>query len=278
MLVGGSVDFVRSGWEINVAQVETPGRSAPSDFLSVRAAHRLRGHSTTLGMLLSYPAVNVGLVYHFPFWMDYDINHALDSNLLPPVRLVTEPGTRMRFPTSYAAGVAWRPNSEWTLAADLTRDEWSRTTVDRLPGQDRPTNFFDELPEDRTSTRDTLTLAVGAERLFRGQDRVIPLRFGFAYEPQGDMNPVTRDPVNIVLVSAGGGFNTNQLKLDLAFQVRWASSRQAVTLGVSNALEGVYDAVGVTYQREWRIKLSAIYRIADTDKLRGLLKRVFVGS
>jgi hypothetical protein len=38
------------------------------------------------------------------------------------------------------------------------------------------------------------------------------------------------------------------------------------------------DALGHNRGREWRVKVSMIYRVTDTDKLRGLLKRVFVGS
>lgn len=278
LLLGGSLDFVRSGWATTLSLVETPGRSAPSDFGFLTERNRLRGHSGTFGMLLTHRTVNVGLVYHLPFWMRYDIARTIESNLQPPRSQLSEPGTRMRFPTSVAAGLAWRPRSDWTLAADVTRDEWSRTTVDRDPSSPVPTNFFDNLPEDRTGTRDTWTLAVGAERLFRSGEHLVPLRFGFAHEPQGGMDPVTRDPVNVTMLSAGGGFNTNAVKLDVAVQVRWAHYRIAETLSIGNALDGVRDATGVAYQREWRLKLSLIYRVTDTEKLRSLVKRVFVGS
>jgi hypothetical protein len=278
LLLGGNLDLVRGDWSVDFTQVETPGRPAPSDFLAFHQGNRLRGHGATLGTLLTYPAVNVGFVYHFPVWMDYDLTTSIVSNLAEPKSLRTAPGTRMRFPASYAAGVSWRPSSDWTIAADVTRDEWSRTSVDRLPDSTVRSNFFDGLPEDRTATRDTVTLAAGAERLLRGAAHVVPVRFGIAYEPQGGMDPVTRDPVNVLMVATGAGYNTNQVKLDAAFELRWARYRLVQPLGVSDQLAEVANAEGITSQREWRLKLSVIYRVADTDKLRGLVRRVFVGS
>jgi len=35
------------------------------------------------------------------------------------------------------------------------------------------------------------------------------------------------------------------------------------------------DAIGRATLREWRIKVSAIYRIPDTEKLRSLIRRIF---
>jgi hypothetical protein len=119
---------------VDVAQVETPGRTAASDFLSIGQGHRLEGHSFTVGTLLTYPSLNVGLVYHFPFWMDYDITQAVESNLQPPTRVVLGAGTRMRFPRSIAGGLAWRPSSDWTLARTSRTTNGPRTTVDKLPG------------------------------------------------------------------------------------------------------------------------------------------------
>jgi hypothetical protein len=46
---------------------------------------------------------------------------------------------------------------------------------------------------------------------------------------------------------------------------------------VQTALAGgpVRDGIGQARTREWRVKLSAIYRLPDTDKLRGFLRRIF---
>jgi hypothetical protein len=116
---------------------------------------------------------------------------------------------------------------------------------------------------------------LGAERLVVRDGFVVPLRIGFAWEPQGAMDPITRDPVDYHMAAAGAGYNTNSFKFDLAVQLRWASYDQSEPLSVPAVATGAPDAVGRAAAREWRIKLSAIYRMADTDALRGVLRRIF---
>jgi hypothetical protein len=124
-----------------------------------------------------------------------------------------------------------------------------------------PINFFDNMPPEFTTTRDTTSFNVGAEHLLLREGSVIPLRLGFAWEPQGPMDPYTRDPVDFLLLAAGGGFNTNSLKFDAAVQYRWGGIRATQTYTVAGMLDDVPDASGQIRTREWRIKVSAIYRI-----------------
>jgi long-subunit fatty acid transport protein len=177
-----------------------------------------------------------------------------------------------------ALGVAWRPAPRWTLAFDLTRDEWRDSLIEGLPGVPFPVSLFDGLPREDSSTRDTISLNAGAEHLFQHGAFVVPLRLGVAYEPQGAMHPVTRDPVDYVVFAGGTGYNTNSVKFDVAVQYRWANYRSGETVSVAGFLRGFEsDALGHVRSREWRIKLSVIYRITDTEWLRGLLRKVFVG-
>jgi hypothetical protein len=106
---------------------------------------------------------------------------------------------------------------------------------------------------------------------------VIPLRLGFGWEPQGAMDPVTRDPLDFLFVSGGGGYNTNRFKFDAAVQYRWGGFRVSDVLSVGTALAGGFarDALGRASSHEWRMKVSAIYRIPDTEKLRGILRKIF---
>jgi long-subunit fatty acid transport protein len=278
LLLGGSLDFARGDWEQSLVVAQAPGLEGHSDFLAAENQQQLRGHNFNLGLLLVYPKLNVGLVYHAPAWLDYREDVRLDTSLFEPVQSSSAPGARFRYPLSFALGVAVRPSPDWTLSADLTRDEWAQTVVEGLSEGSGPTNFFDGLPQDRTSTRDVFSLNVGAERLVRGDGFVVPIRFGFAWEPQGPIDPVLRDPVAFGMVSAGSGYNTNRFKLDAAFQYRWSHSRQAAQLGLGAVLAGIPDAVGPVQQDEWRLKLSVIVRVTDTEKLHGLLHRVFVGE
>ena len=48
-------------------------------------------------------------------------------------------------------------------------------------------------------------------------------------------------------------------------------------LSVGTALAGGLDGVaeGRATSREWRVKVSAIHRVQDTEKLRGILRKIF---
>ena len=115
----------------------------------------------------------------------------------------------------------------------------------------------------------------GAERLFAGDGFVVPLRFGLAWEPQGARDPYTRDPVDFVMFALGTGYNTNSLKFDAAFQYRWASFESAAALGPGQQLGLLPSVVGERTNSQWRLKLSLILRLTDTDKLKRTLGKVF---
>jgi hypothetical protein len=273
--LGGSVDLWRGDWTERVTLVETSGSA--SDFILLSASNRIRGHNAAAGLLLAYPAWNVGLVYHSPFWSSYRIHRELRSSRTPPVTLDGGETPRFRFPRSMGAGVAWRPAPRWMVALDLNHDRWTELVVDRIPGQPGPRNFFDELPPELSGTRDTLALNLGAERLFVREGSVLPVRAGFAWEPQGGMDPATRDPVEYLVLAGGGGFNTNRIKFDAAVQYRWGGFRTSQVLSVGTALgeRSGPDAVGRAHNHEWRVKVSVIYRMQDTERLRGLLRMIF---
>jgi hypothetical protein len=88
---------------------------------------------------------------------------------------------------------------------------------------------------------------------------------------------VTQDPVNYFLFSAGTGFNTNRFKLDAAVQYRRASffTSQVLTAETAMASPFARDFIGRADSYEWRLKVSAIYRIQDTEKLREILRKIF---
>jgi hypothetical protein len=140
-------------------------------------------------------------------------------------------------------------------------------------------NIFDNLPKNLTSTRDTLSVNAGAEHLFSGDGYVVPLRFGAAWEPQGARSPFTRDPVNYVMLAAGTGYNTNSLKFDAAFQFRRTHFLDGADFGVAEpGAATLPSAVGERVNREWRVKLSLILRMTDTDKLGRTIRRIFGGG
>jgi hypothetical protein len=277
LAVGASFNLWRGRWDERVAVVEDPGAPAASAFFMADSHVRLRGHNLAAGVLLTYPAWNVGLVYHEPFWTSYHLSGQSRSTVAEP-QAVDTPAARFRLPRSIGAGVARRLGPRWTAAMALTHDQWTDALVDRLPGQDGPRNFFDQAPPEFSTTRDTLSFNAGVEHLVVREGSVVPLRMGFGLEPQGAMDPSTRDPVTYRLLSAGAGYNTNRFKLDAAVQYRWESFRSSDFFSVNRLVQGggsTPEATGRAAAREWRLKVSVIYRVADTDKLKGVLRRIF---
>lgn len=272
---GLSVDWWRGDWVgSNLLLQQTVGEPR-TVFRSTQQHSRMRGANLSAGLLLHYPRLQVGLVYHAPFDSRFDVRGETLLAQGPPQSVATDGRTRLGFGHSIGAGVAWRARPRLTLALDLTWDQWSRAELRDYLGSAEPLNFFDLLPRARSSVRDTLSLNLGVERLVQHPGFIVPLRFGLAYEPQGSMDPILRDPVDFVMLAAGAGFNTNSVKFDAALQYRFARSRTSEAL----TLEGVPlvfpDAYGVQRVGEWRFKVSGIFRLTDGEAFGRLLKRVF---
>jgi len=285
LALGGSFNFWRGDWTSanDFSETLLQGSPSPPRFQSWRETDRARGESFSLGMLLTYPRWSVGLLYQDPLRSDFTQSLAMTQSVAPVALPVSQTGAvlartlegSVRFPRALGVGAAWRPAQGWTLALDLTWDDWSDATLDSpLTGR---VNFFDELPEERTSTRDTTSVNAGAERLFSREGFVVPLRFGVGFEPQGPRSPYTRDPVDFVMLAVGTGYNTNSLKLDAAFQFRWAHVQDGGNFGLEPWQTLLPPAVGERGVKEWRLKLSLILRATDTEKLRRTVRKVFGG-
>ena len=273
LALGGTFNLWRGDWTEDAAISETlVGGLDPPAFGTTSQANSLRGESFSLGLMLTYPRWSVGLVYQSPLHSDFSGQASVTRSTPPPIPPQAI-SSILRFPQAWGVGGAWRPAAQWTVALDLTWDDWSETVLD-LPSTG-PVNLFDGLPQDQTSTRDTLSVNAGAERLFLGEGFVVPLRFGAAWEPQGARSPYTRDPVSFVMLALGTGYNTNSLKFDAAFQYRWANFQDGANFGLYGGQPLLPTAVGEHGVQEWRLKFSVILRITDTDKLRRTVKKVF---
>lgn len=270
--VGGAANFWRGDWSVESFASETrPDASAPPRFGHHRQQSRIRGETFAAGLLLTDPRWSAGVVYQTP--LDSSFDTTIEGSSSDEAPSVIRHSGRLHFARAYGFGGAFRPTPGWTVALDLTWDEWRESTLEET-GQP-PINFFDSLPPERTATRDTLSINAGAERLIYGDGFVVPIRFGAAWEPQGARNPYTRDGVDFAMLALGTGYNTNSLKFDAAAQYRWAHFRDGGAFGV-----GAYDpmrpeAVGDRTAKEWRVKISVIVRIIDTEKLRDVARRVF---
>jgi hypothetical protein len=274
LALGVSGDFWRGGWTDRTTLVESP--AGDGAFFATSTNIRLRGQSLSGGLLLTYPSWNVGLVYHAPFWSAFHIKGQILGPGREPSRLDAA-GPRFRLPRSVGAGVARRFGAQWMVSAALTHDQWTDALLDRRPGEPEAVNFFDNAPPELSTTRDTLSVNAGVEHLLLREGFVVPLRFGAGWEPQGGTDPLTRDPVSFLLLSAGAGYNTNRFKFDAAVQYRRGDFLVSDIYSVATAETGGFgrDGVGRAATREWRFKVSAIYRLADTDALKSGIKRIF---
>jgi long-subunit fatty acid transport protein len=235
----------------------------------------VRGNNVSLGLMLTYPRWSVGLLYQLPLRARYTNSASVTPSADAPVTPARArfDGTLL-FPRALGVGGAWRPATRWTVDLDLTWDDWSEAVLDSPATGE--ISIFDNLPKSLSSTRDTLSVNAGAEHLFSGDGYVVPMRFGAAWEPQGARSPYTRDPVNYVMLAAGTGYNTNSLKFDAALQFRWGHFQDGGSFGVAApAPPTLPPAVGERSVSEWRLKLSLILRVTDTDKLRRILGKVF---
>ena len=280
-----SADFYHGQWEDRMNISEDPGIRGPTDFVSNTGTNELGDHTISFGLLLAYPSVKVGLVYHRTLRSGYDLSQSQRSSLAEPLdtSYSRNDGYQLRFPRSVGLGVAWVPKPLLRFAVDLTYDEWTKFLV-RVPNG--LLSGFDGLPPGLTSARNTLTLNAGVERLFPVQGRYVPLRLGFSREPQGGRDPVLRVNANQTILAAGSGVNTNNLKFDVSIEYRWGSfdhttdispvywrSGRAIELGLPTGPE----AQGTTRIQEWRLKVSTIYRVTDTERIRDVVRKA-IGS
>jgi hypothetical protein len=274
LALGGALNLWRGSWQQNEDVHGGPiDDSEPPRFLTTEETNRLSGDNLSLGVLLTYTRWSLGILYLTPVDGDVHSTRRVATSAAAPIEGAGD-GT-LRFGRSFGVGAAWRPAPAWTVALDLTSDDWNGTTVDSGGGS---VNLFDGLPPDRTSTRDTLSVNAGAERLFSGEGFLVPLRFGMAWEPQGPRSPYTRDPVNFVMMAVGTGYNTNSIKFDAAVQYRWASFMDGANFTVDPVDGALPLAVGERTVKEWRVKVSLIVRVTDTEKLRGWLGKIFGDS
>jgi hypothetical protein len=280
--LGFSLDRYDGDWEDRVNGSEDPGVLGPTDFLSTVISNRVTGNSLGLGLLLAYPSFRVGLVYHGALESDYEVSQSTLSSLTEPFDASIGPVT-LHFPRSIGLGVAWRPKPLLQLALDFTYDEWTQFLVEYTESPGVAVNGFDNLPPELSATRDTVTVNAGLEKLFPVKGRYVPLRLGAALEPQGGRDPLLRDGLDYLILAAGSGLNTNSFKLDVAVEYRWGSYRNSTNISpayrVGRATELGFppppEAQGNVALREWRLKVSVIYRVTNTEKMKDVLRKVF---
>ena len=284
--LGWSTEFYRGEWETRQNISEDPGVLGSTDFITTQEINAIGDRTLNLGLLLAYPSVRVGVVYHGPLRSVFEAASSARSSLAEPVNanLGRDDGAELRFPRSIGLGVAWLPRPLVRLALDVTHDEWTEFLVRVAPpgAPEVIQSGFDGLPPELSATRNTVTVNAGLEKLFPVRGRYVPLRLGFIHEPQGERDPWLRQDSNQMVLTAGTGLNSNSVKLDIAVEHRWGDFHKSEDLSpvylagraAAFGLPSPPEAEGVSRIQEWRLKTSLIYRITNTQRITEGLKKV----
>ncbi len=284
-----------------------PGGSRPTQVLEVSGStgtfeheQSLRGLNVTTGFLLRYPRVSVGGVLRLPFAGDYELaqtENTEERRLGQPSTLESDTlsmRSRLRWPRSAGVGIALRPLRGLTLAADYSRSQWSRASLEDVPegalltreatpdasgvtqARFQDLNFFDLQPASQTTTLDTSQWRAGGEYLWSLPKVVVPLRAGL-FRDRSPVRQIDSQQGRLIRgFTFGTGLNFDRLVFDVAFERR----RSEALVGLAfRGGEGVAQNVAPReVVREDRLVASLIYRFGGTDDpLQRALRFLFVG-
>jgi hypothetical protein len=149
------------------------------------------------GLLLTFPPGTQAFVYHSPFWSNYERGPTWSRVRGPATSRGHRPGRPASASRATWPGVAWRPAVLWTLAADVNHDQWTELVVDRVRDNPGPLQLL-RRPAPRTvhDPRHPGFEPGGGSTCSPREGFVCPCVSASAWEPQGAMDPLTRDPVN----------------------------------------------------------------------------------
>jgi long-chain fatty acid transport protein len=277
----------------------------PTDLVRVQSRFEqkqsMRGFNTNLGLLLKFARLSIGGVARLPFAGDYDLEETGNVTIgeagkpgIASTEIEETARSAMLWPRSLGVGLALRPFSRLTLAADLSKAYWSRAVIESVPNgalltsvapggaseQFVDRNLFDLEPQSTTSTRDTVQWRAGAEFLITTSKVVFPLRVG-AFR---DRSPIAElssgEGRSIEGLTAGIGINFASVVLDLGFERKTSSGAIGLRLGRSTSGAGATSTdLSAESVREDRFVASLLYRFkgGSSDPLKRFFKFLFVG-
>jgi long-chain fatty acid transport protein len=221
-----SVSTVRSEFtepELKVTEISMASRESNAQYKD------FEGENVSLGVLWN-PTDKWTLAARFDSGFTGDATFKSVTTLtedgvtMPPISL--RESRDIRFPESYALGVAYRANDRLTLSLDVTTADWNdfyftdgegtRISLIDASGADGDRSHFDR----------TYTVRFGAEHVFIPKqmpetlDKLWTLRGGLFY----DEEPATGSPDQFYGFALGVGFLYKQrINFDLAYQLRYGN-------------------------------------------------------
>jgi len=275
--VGLTLSRWQGGWSFATTNSETETDTGATDSLRFAQDNDWTGWNATLGALLRYRYLNVGLALRSEFSGDYAVDSSLDASFETPYPASSSFDGQLDWPASWTVGIALKPLQTWFVTVDYAQFDWDDFVIVGLP--EGPVNFLDLQPVATSRTRATEDWRFGTEYTFFADRDLWALRAGHWRAPRAQrLSP--NDPGDTELGwTLGAGWRRGPLALDLAWQ---RSSWSAVTLefvdpeaiasgGVEPQSEGHVDVT------EQRFLLSVLYQFESRDALRRLFHFLFVG-
>ncbi len=313
LLLGATVNYWIAEWlaqgQFDLSfSAPAEGSAVPQEYfrseVQFRQDQSMRGLNLDLGFLLRYPKLSIGGVFRTPFVGNYDLRETtLTQELVfgipqheEPISRGSDVTTRLRWPHSAGIGIALRPITGLTIAADYSRANWSRAAIEDMPADallvDRPEddagdpaadsyttlNFFDLQPVADTVIQNTDQWRVGAEYLLALPRVVIPFRGGW-FRDQSPIPNLTADLEGKKLTgwTAGTGLNFSRVALDVAFERR--ESDAIIGLSVRGEEFVVPENPATETVTENKVVASLMYRFGgDDDPFKRLFRTIFSGG
>jgi hypothetical protein len=260
----------------------------------------MRALSVNGGVLMRASRISLGGVLRLPFVARYELEETgtITTTLAgkpssAPSDVENTMKSRLHWPLTWGTGLAVRPFTGLTLAADYSRSSWAGATIDDVPEgalltqADAPVsgvdadlvfhdrNFFDLVDASQTTVSDTSEWRAGAEYLVSLAKVVVPLRAG-TFRSHSPIRDLSRDEGRVTSgLTFGTGLNFSQVVVDVAFERR--STEGVVGLQLRG---GAATPSGTTVEKvtENRVVASVIYRLPPNDPVKRFLRGIFVGD
>jgi len=178
--------------------------------------------------------------------VDYEIRSVSRTRGAVPVPLRFRRNTErreLRFPDTYAAGIAFRPNDRLVVSADVSMTNWNDFYVKEESGN--RVSLVNAQPVEDNDFDDTYTIRLGGEYVFIPKnpgpklDRLWTVRGGLFY----DQEPASGHPEDFYGIAIGAGLLFNQrVNVDVAYQMRWGPDVNAENFRGFEADEDVFQS------------------------------------
>ncbi|MBK9090838.1 MAG: hypothetical protein IPL90_18070 [Holophagales bacterium] len=277
-LLGVTVNRWDGDWDMaSTNSEESVVAGSEKEAFTYSQTNDLTGWNVDLGLLLRYPAFNVGVRYRTPFDADYGFSASLETNVETPLTPLPPTTTTLHWPGTLNVGLAIKPSDTLLVAADWGRTNWSKMLFD-VPGVGH-VNFFDLKPPGETNAGTSDDWHVGAEVLFFPGKTVVPVRAGWSREPQPATDAVTGDRIVQTGFSVGSGVKSGWWALDASLRYSTAKAQVSRFLEAEEIASGSLRATsqGELSRKAWAAYVSLIVQIPAGSPPARALHEIFVG-